>query len=65
MMLLLIENWYFYGLKISEPQVHQLKESYLEDLEPFRLQQMSKLWETICCVTFENMAKVKVKVELP
>ena len=32
-MLFQIENWYYYGLKISELQIQLLKESNLEELK--------------------------------
>ena len=37
MMLFQIENRYSYGLKVTELQVHQLKEIYFEDLDSFKL----------------------------
>ena len=43
MMLFQIENWYFYGLKISEPQLHWLKENHLKNLEALELLKVSPL----------------------
>ena len=42
-MLFWIENWYCYGLKISEPQIYWLKESHLEDPQVHQLKKKVNL----------------------
>ena len=49
MKLFRIENQYYYGLKILEPQVHQLNENRLEDLKELELLKMSTLWNNLFC----------------
>ena len=48
-MLLRIENQYSYGLKISKPLVHQLKESHEDNLEALELQTMSRRRDSLLC----------------
>ena len=58
MMLFRIENWYCYGLKISELQVHQLKENYWEELKDSIFQKLAEILLDMISVlfsTFKNM----------
>ena len=54
-MLFQIENWYCHGLKISEPQVHQIKESNPEELKAAIYQKVVLL---VLLSTFKNMVKI-------
>ena len=59
MMLFWIENQYCYGLKISEPQVCWLKESYLEESKNAIFQKVSEILLDIILgllINFKNMA---------
>ena len=49
-----IENWFCYGLKISNPQAHWLKERHLEELKDVICEKVAEMLPDITLGLFVN-----------